>query len=60
MDDRLPPVVGHVFCLAAIISNAAADFVESGGQDLDPLTLAQKILSDPRSQWAPAQEVNHD
>jgi hypothetical protein len=53
-------VVGHVFCLAAIISNAAADFAESGGQDLDPLTLAQKILSDPRSQWAPAQEVDHD
>ena len=39
-------------------ANAAADFAESGGQDLDPLTLAQLILNDPRSQWAPAQEVN--
>lgn len=51
-------MVGHVFCLAAIICTAAADFAESGGQDLDPITLAQKILSDPRSQWAPAQDEN--
>lgn len=58
MADRRPPAIGHVFCLAAIISKAAADFSESGGQDLDPLTLAQRILNDPRSQWAPAQEVN--
>lgn len=55
MADRRPSMVGHVFCLAAIISKAAA---ESGGQDLDPITLAWKILSDPRSQWAPAQEEN--
>lgn len=58
MADRRPSMVGHVFCLAAIISKAKADFAESGGQDLDPITLAQKILSDPRSQWAPAQEEN--
>jgi hypothetical protein len=57
MDDRLPPRVGHVFRLAGIICDAMA---EADDKTIDPITLAQKILSDPRSRWAPAQEVNHD
>jgi hypothetical protein len=58
MDDRLPPKVGHVFRPAGIICDAMA---EADGETIDPITLAQRILNDPRSQWAPAQEVqNHD
>lgn len=56
--DRLPPKIGHVFQLAAIICNA---ITEADTKITDPTTLAQKILSDPRSQWAPAQEGrDHD
>jgi hypothetical protein len=57
MDDRLPPKVGHVFRPAGIICDAMA---KADDKTIDPITLAQKILSDPRSRWAPAQEVNHD
>ena len=56
MADRRPPRVGHVFRLAGIICDAIAD---SDGKTIDPITLAQRILNDPRSQWAPAQEVEH-
>ena len=55
MADRRPPKVGQVFRLAGIICDAIAD---SEGKTIDPITLAQRILNDPRSQWAPAQEVN--
>ena len=56
--DRLPPKVGHVFRLAGIICDAMA---QVSGQTIDPITLAQRILNHPHSQWAPAQEdQGHD
>lgn len=57
MTDRLPPSDEYVFRLAFIICDAMA---EADDKTIDPITLAQKILSDPRSRWAPAQEVDHD
>ena len=58
MADRRPPRVGHVFRLAGIICDAIADS-DGNRQTINPITLAQQILSNPRSQWAPAQEVEH-
>ena len=58
MADRRPPAIGHVFCLASIICDAITDS-DGNRQTINPITLAQRILNDPRSQWAPAQEVEH-